>query len=276
MLTDVLIPLRTHASADTPALARALLRLAATFATHATLCPLEVFVPPLKHRWSSAMLGLGEAGAQIEAASHEAARQLLAVSDAPAGLQLATRTVRASFTEPASPLAAAARYHDLTLIAFTDGEAGAAMAEAAMFGTGRPALLVPATVPEGPRPFARIAIAWDGSAPANRALQSAMPLLVEADDVIILDAPGDKRIEPADREELLAYFVRHGIAPRFASADLSLADIGLALQQCAKREGAGLLVMGAYGHHRVQQFILGGATRGVLTNLQLPVLMSHS
>lgn len=276
MLSDVLIPLRTYPVPETKETVAALLRLASTFVAHATLGPLEVIAPSLRHRWSGAFMGLVGAGAEIEKASKAASESLIASAEVPHGLQISSQTLRVGFGEPPLSVTSAARCHDLTMIAFTDAEVAATIAEAAMFGTGRPVLLLPAEVPGAADPFARIAVAWDGSGTASRAVLDAMPLLTRADEVVVINAPADKPIENNDIADLTNYLVRHGIAPRFVKADIELLDIGLALQHRAQTEEAGLLVMGAYGHSRVQQFILGGATRGVLSNLQLPVLMSHS
>lgn len=276
MLSDVLIPLRTHPTPDSLEAAQKLLRLAATFATHATISPLEVVVPPVRHRWSSAFVGVGTASAEIERKSQEESRKLQALAEQSYGLQLVARPLRVPFGDPASSLTDAAHCHDVTMVGFSDGEVSAAMAEAAMFGTGRPVLLVPTDMAETTRPFARIALAWDGSSSASRALLDAMPLIRKADEVIVINAPDEKPIASTDTSGLRDYLIRHGVAPRFIAANTDVLGIGLALQQTAKAEGAGLLVMGAYGHSRLQQFILGGATRQVLENLQLPVLMSHS
>jgi nucleotide-binding universal stress UspA family protein len=276
MLGDVLIPLRTQPVPETKETVATLLRLASSFAIHATLSPLEVAVPHLQHRWSGAFMGLVGMGAEIERASQEASRNLIASVDKRPGLQVVGHPLRVGFGEAPVSITSAARYHDLTMIAFTDVESAAAMAEAAIFGTGRPAMLIPATWSDAARPFAKIAVARDGSGTASRALHDAMPLLTNADEVVVINAPADKPIDAGGLADLSDCLVRQGIAPRFVETDIEVQDIGLALQHCARTEGAGLLVMGAYGHSRLQQFILGGATRGVLANLQLPVLMSHS
>lgn len=276
MLSDVLIPVRTHPVPETFETTAALLRLASSFATHATLSPLEVTAPNLRYRWSGAFTGLTGMGAEIEKASQEASKALIASVEMPKDLQVVAKPLRVGFGEAPVPVTAAARHHDLTMVSFSDLEMGAALAEAAIFGTGRPAMLIPAALPDAPRPFAKIAIAWDGSATACRALYDAMPLIVAADEVIVINAPADKPIDAGDAADLSDYLVRHGIAPKFVKADIEVQDIGLALQHSASSAGAGLLVMGAFGHSRVQQFILGGATRGVLNNPRLPILMSHS
>ncbi|SFZ84545.1 Nucleotide-binding universal stress protein, UspA family [Devosia enhydra] len=274
MLNDVLIPLRTQPLPDTPETARSLLRLAATFCTHASLCPLEVSVRRMRH-WSAAFSGLGEASV-FERVSRENADCLLAVAKESHQISVSARVLPIVLGETMSSLSLAARCHDMTMIAFTDPKAGAALAEVALFGTGRPAMLIPSAIPDGPRPFARVAIAWDGSATASRALRDAMPLIVAADKVVVINAPADKALESGCERGLTDYLARRRINAKFVKVDTEILDIGLALQHSAGVAGADLLVMGAYGHSRLQQFILGGATRGVLTNLQLPVLMSHS
>lgn len=275
MLKDVLIPLRTHPDPESEAAVSRLLHLAATFATHATLAPLEIKIPATLSRWSRAFLGLTGTGTELERASQKASTILQGYGGHAGRLQVVVKPLRVDLSNPA-PLSAAARCHDVTMIYYKDPDTYRAVAEAVLFGTGRPVLLIPPATPEPSRPFARIAVAWDGSASATRALHDAMPLIGEADEVVIINAPEDKHVDEQELTTLLAYFARHGIVTRCVKAGIDLLDIGLALQHTARQEDAGLLVMGAYGHSRVQQFILGGATRHVLDSLQLPVLMSQS
>lgn len=276
MLSDILIPLRTQPVPETSETADALMRLASSFATHVTLSPLEVTAPKRRDQWSGAFMGLAQISADIQRASQQTSRDLVTSVHQPRALEVLVNPLFVGLGEMPMAITSAARHHDMTMIAFTDADTNTAMAEAAMFGTGRPAMLLPAVIAATERPFSRIAVAWDGSSAASRALYDAMPLLVAADEVMVMSAPGDKRIDRSDVSGLTDYLLRHGIAMRFVQVDIETLDIGLALQHRARSEGAGLLVMGAYGHSRFQQFILGGATRHVLDNLQLPVMMSHS
>lgn len=276
MLNDVLIPLRTQPVPEAEETVATLLLLASSFATHATLSPLEVTAPSLRHRWSGAFTGLKRTGAEIESASQEASKALIASAERARGLQVVGQPLKVGFGQMPAAVTRAARHHDLTMVAFTDRDTSTAIAEAAIFGTGRPAMLIPEGWPSAPRPFARIAVAWDGSGGASRALHDAMPLLTGADEVIVINAPADKPIDADSISELSDYLDRREIESHFVEVDIEVQSIGLALQHRARSEDAGLLVMGAYGHNRMQQFILGGATRDVLCNLQLPVLMSHS
>ena len=143
--------------------------------------------------------------------------------------------------------------------------------------TGRPVLLVPN---EGKiaSPPKRMTIAWNGRREAVRAAFDAMPLLVGADEVNILwahperDQPDASDLPGAALATVLA---RHGIKCLVSQSSVADTDIGGELLQQAKAFGSDLLVMGCYGHSRMREFVLGGATRDVLSQMDLPVLMSH-
>ncbi len=143
--------------------------------------------------------------------------------------------------------------------------------EAAMFETGRALLMVPPDVPE---PFGdNVAVAWDGSREAARAVAAALPILRRAGRVEIMTAQtGSVDAKPS---ELGRYLARHGIESQTWAFTPGRDPIGKELMiQCAEA-GADLLVMGAYGHSRFREMVLGGATRGIIANAALPVLMAH-
>jgi nucleotide-binding universal stress UspA family protein len=143
--------------------------------------------------------------------------------------------------------------------------------EVAMFETGRPVLMVP---PDPPETFAgKIAIAWDGGREAARALRAALPLLRKAARVEIMTAQyGSVAAKPS---EVARYLGQHGIEARTWAFTPGRDPIGKELMiQCAET-GADMLVMGAYGHSRFREMVLGGATRGVIEGATLPVLMAH-
>ncbi len=146
--------------------------------------------------------------------------------------------------------------------------------EAALLDTGRP-LLIPAAAPVAPS-FARIAIAWKPAPQAARAIALAMPFLTRASAVSILtvaEADAAAEAHPAS-ERLCRNLARHGVA-----ADLTTlppgADGAAATLLSAAAERADLLVMGGYGHSRLQEWVFGGVTQQVLTAAPLPVLMAH-
>lgn len=170
-----------------------------------------------------------------------------------------------------------ARLHDL-IIAGADQTSLLSerkVAEHVLFDAGRPVVVVPANL-AAPFSGKRILVAWDHTRAAARALHDALPFLRRADEVVLTAIGGEKRFQthpdPATIETALA---RKGLKARFEQVELGNRTIGQALQDQAAAHGADLLVMGAFGHSRLRDFILGGATREILDNPRQPVLMSH-
>lgn len=190
------------------------------------------------------------------------------------GLQLATETLTGEPADMTDVGALRARYFDLVLAAAEpDNATTRAMTEALVFETGRPVLILPPSgLGEGRR---RVAIAWDGSRVAARAVADAMPLLAAAERVHVLTVTDEKPLQ-AQAGRLLAEGLRdRGIAAEASTVEAEDRPIGATLQDDALALGAGLLVMGGYGHSRLRDFVLGGATLGVLNDPRMPVMMSH-
>jgi nucleotide-binding universal stress UspA family protein len=185
---------------------------------------------------------------------------------------------------PADLAAIHGRYADLIILGQLDPQQPEARMlrlrprpeEVAMLA-GRPVLVVP-YAGHFERIGGRVLIGWDASREAARAVSDAMPLLVMADAVTVLtiDAEqtpqGHGEIPGAD---IALYLARHGVKAQVDRTVSSAMGIGNALLSCAADLEADLLVMGAYGHSRARELLLGGATRTVLTSMTLPVLMSH-
>lgn len=143
--------------------------------------------------------------------------------------------------------------------------------------SGRPVLLIP-NAGRTALPPRRATIAWDGRREAARATFDALPLLAGAEEVAVVwinperagggagDLPGS---------QVCAALARHGIRCQAVDAHAIGADVGPELLRQAKVQGADLLVMGCYGHSRLRELILGGASRHVLAHMDRPVLMSH-
>jgi len=175
-----------------------------------------------------------------------------------------------------------ARYVDLTILGQLDPDGGDSelvrpRPEHVTLASGRPILVVPyaghfETVGR------RVLIGWNATREATRAVNDAMPLLIEADVVTVLTI--DAREGPDGHGELPGadislHLARHGVkatVERTVSAGISAGDV---LLSRAADLGADLLVIGAYGHSRVRELLLGGATRSILQSMTLPVLMSH-
>lgn len=172
--------------------------------------------------------------------------------------------------------ASEARYCDLTLLPWS-ANAGAVpdMAEAVVFGSGCPVILVPPAISQ-PGSVDHLAVAWDGSRVAARALGDALPLLAEGGRVSVLTVEDEKPLGGSDPAGVLASWLgKRGYAATPVKISLGKRKISEALQESALSQGSQLLAMGGFGHSRIRDFILGGATKGVLTALRLPVLLSH-
>lgn len=143
--------------------------------------------------------------------------------------------------------------------------------ESVLFESGRPVLVVP---PGHVRhEFGAVAIAWDGSLEASRAVHGAMPFLEAAERVVIFTVEEAGKA-PASSEALASALARHGVEAT-AKAIEGDGAISVALLGAAADEGCGMLVMGGYGHSRLRELVLGGVTRDVLAASALPVLLAH-
>ncbi len=174
----------------------------------------------------------------------------------------------------ATETAVRGRLFDLTVVARPEGEGaagGIATLEAALFDTGRPLLVAPpkasAAAPS------HLALAWNGTREAARAVWSARPFLAKAERVSVITVLQDGW--EASPVELATYLARHGVAAETHLVKLGDAEVGERLLASAGELGADLLVMGGYGHSRLRELVLGGATRSVLEQASLPILMAH-
>jgi nucleotide-binding universal stress UspA family protein len=168
-----------------------------------------------------------------------------------------------------------ARYHDLVLCGIVAGDATLqAAAELAVFGSGRPSLLLPEDMPVAV--LDHVMLAWDGSKVAARAVADARDFLDRATAVTIASVVDEKALPDMNPGMRLADYLAHrGVAASVARIEGRGRPIADILQEAARDRGAGLLVMGGFGHSRLRDFVLGGATSGVLRNPRLPILLSH-
>jgi nucleotide-binding universal stress UspA family protein len=183
---------------------------------------------------------------------------------------------KACFTSDAPDLLAReARMRDLTILpAVLEGDNYRWFAESIVFGSGRPLVILP---PRG-REFAlgTVVIAWDGSRPAARAVADALPMLERAKEVRILTVVNEKELSSeSPAAELSRYLERRGIAAKSDCVDAAGRQISEVFKSYLTSNQTDLLVMGAYGHSRVREFILGGATLSMLSKPLVPILLSH-
>jgi nucleotide-binding universal stress UspA family protein len=151
------------------------------------------------------------------------------------------------------------------------------LAEEVMFDSGRPVLLLPEGMSrELSTSFGTIVVAWDHSRPAARAVADALPLLQGAKRVHVVTVVDEKRLaKPRSGVELSKHLSRHGVEVEFEEVHAKGRSIGDTLEAYCVGRKVDLLVMGAYGHSRVREFILGGATNSVLTRPFGWTLVSH-
>jgi nucleotide-binding universal stress UspA family protein len=171
------------------------------------------------------------------------------------------------------------RLHDLTILPVPDFigmEEDAA--ESVCFGTGRPVLLLPAyegAILRSPS-VKRVVVAWDYSRAASRALADALPLLRLATDVHVVTFCGEKDLpEEHALRDVSRHLQLHGIKATLDDADVGGRSIGDAMRDYLQEVKADLLVMGAFGHSRLREFVLGGATRSMFRKPPVPVFLSH-
>lgn len=143
--------------------------------------------------------------------------------------------------------------------------------------SGRPVLLVP-NAGRNTLPPKRVTVAWNGRREAARAVFDALPFLKIAEDVNVvwIDPESDQlRAGDLPASDICTTLARHGVKCQTSQATAPGGNVGQELLHQANAFGSDLLVMGCYGHSRLREFILGGASKYVLEHMQLPVLLSH-
>lgn len=218
-------------------------------------------------------------------AAADAANAALAEVD-PA-LRYSVETVVAEMGSLTAVVGNAASFVDLVVQARPYGKdigyQAEAVVEAALFEGRAPVMIVPETLlgkTEALKKLAtprRVLLAWNQSTEALAAVKRALPLLKQADlvDVVVVDPParGPERSDPGGM--LCQYLVRHGVKAQVSVLARTMPKISEVLARHALEEGCDMMVMGAYGHSRLREAVLGGATRAVLETTVIPVLMAH-
>ena len=173
------------------------------------------------------------------------------------------------------------RFADLLVVSQDDPDEslrvmGTRLPDALILNCARPVLVVPRSDP-APYHNPHILLAWDGSKEASSALCASIPLLRRAGAVTIaaLTGPGLTEDEfKGEQADLLGFLARHHVTPRVVIREV-MHDSGRELLALADELGCGLLVMGCYGHSRFRELCLGGASRTVLAEAGIPLLLAH-
>jgi nucleotide-binding universal stress UspA family protein len=246
--------------------------LVGLFAINAVRAPAYVRTDPTGALIAAQNRQRAEAAAEAEAAFRAAVRKRSGVKT----------EWRISAADALDAVQLNARYADLVVVGQrereAEEEAGIApeFVDELVLSCGRPVLIVP-YAGRFPDAGKKALVAWNASAEAARAIADALPLLARAErvNVIVFDTgkPGDHGEEPGADAAL--YLARHGVkatVSRYGSPDV---DVGSQILSRAADMAADLIVMGAYGHSRMRELVLGGVTRTILESMTAPVLMSR-
>ena len=194
-----------------------------------------------------------------------------------AGVSSESRIMTASIAGASDTFGAVARRFDLSVIEQSEPEKvqpEELIVEGALFGSGRPVVVVPYIL-KGPLKLDRVMICWDASRNAARAVADAMPFLkrAKAVDIVIVTSERPKS-DVFPGAVIGQHLARHGLKVEIKRI-VAKGDIASTLLSQAADSAADFIVMGGYGHSRLREFIWGGATRGILRAMTVPVLMSH-
>jgi len=194
------------------------------------------------------------------------------------GVSAEHRIIETSLSAAASRFGRIARHFDVSVVSQTAPDLALPedlVIEAALFESGRPTVVVPYIQTDEIK-LGHVLVCWDGSRSAARAVADSLPFLVRSKQVeIVMVAGSDGRAGELPGTGLAEHLARHDLnveIKRLIAADMDFSNVILSY---AADCGADFIVMGGYGHSRLREFILGGATRGMLQSMTVPVLMAH-
>ena len=260
-----------------PARVEVAIRLAQQHDAHlVALHAIPPFEPP---GYVMAEMGPAIIEAQRAVAAKELARTEVEFNKAVSAAGLRNAEWRSAVDDLVDAVTLHARYADLVVIGQTDASDDSKVPtdfpERLVLAAGRPVLILPA-VGKFATIGKRILIAWNPSREATRAVTDAIPLLQRADNVHVMAVnpkAGEHGSVPG--ADIGLYLARHGVRVDVKTDHGAEIDVGNELLSRAADLDADLIVMGGYGHSRLKEWVLGGATRTILESMTAPVLMSH-
>lgn len=275
---DVLVTLTSYPEPTPLPVVEDAVAVAELLGAHIAAVTCETHVQLPGHYMSGSFAGIpGLISGEAEK-SRKNAQNLLSAFDAAAARSGVSREaiLEKCFTfEVGDLLVDYARLRDLTIVPVPDVY-DQWHAEAVIFGSGKATLVLPENPRKRPFSLGTIAIAWDFSRAAARAVADALPLLDKARKVHIVTVINEKAIDSKhSAEELAKNLSRHGIDVVLDKVDAKGRPIDDVLNAYVISHAVDVLVMGAYGHSRMREFILGGATKSMLAKPSLPILFSH-
>ena len=191
-----------------------------------------------------------------------------------------TRIDRVLYTAMAEALATNARYADLVILGQAgpdDADVPRYLPEEVTLASGRPSLVIPCIGP-GATLGQRVSVAWDASREAARAVNDALPILQRAQAVGVVtvnprEGPFGHGEQPG--ADIALHLARHGIKVEVQRVESREVDVANTILSHIADRSSDLLVMGAYGHSRLRELVLGGVTRTILHDMTVPVFMAH-
>jgi nucleotide-binding universal stress UspA family protein len=174
---------------------------------------------------------------------------------------------------------AAARYVDLVVVGQREPEpmpeaTPTDLPEKLALHSERPILVVPHIGVSQP-PGRTVMVCWNGRPEASRATTGALPLLKAAERVILLTIDAEKSDEPKSGERASEWLASHGVRVTVQGDTAAATDVGNVILSRAADTAVDLIVMGIYGHSRMREFVLGGASRTILASMTVPLLIAH-
>ena len=278
MKTIALLPIITYPEPNPEGVVPRTVAMAAALGAQLHAMAINVEIRSISNALSRKMIDVPKMTQEAEALCRERGEAFLAkvLEEAKrAGVDTTTGAVASNAPLLNETAALQARYHDFVLWAWeANNSTNRKAAQAIVFGSGRPTILLPEAEPA--RNLDKVAIAWDGSRVAARAVADAHHVLRRASKITVLTVTGEKSLQETDAARRLA----QGLCERGLSAEAMAfgtedCPVEISLQKRALEIGADLMVMGAFGHTRLRDFVLGGATKGILTDVRLPILLSH-
>jgi nucleotide-binding universal stress UspA family protein len=238
--------------------------------------------------FESANIGLAVDGASAVAAIFDLEREralaranaalaLFETEARAAGIAYSCKALTAVPVDAFATLGAMARLYDLSVVLQPDPDHSTSdnmVPTEMLFQSGGPMLFIPYTHKGAFKPR-HVGIAWDGSRLAGRALRDAAPFLANSQSITIISVNQAQDPTEASAEALVTHLARRGLTARIEGISAEHADIQPSILSVAADTGIDLIVMGGYGHSRLQERILGGVTRGMIQSMTVPTLMSH-
>jgi nucleotide-binding universal stress UspA family protein len=280
-MKDVLLHINSYPDPTPPEAIDQAVRFAAATSAGLTALAVQVDLKTSSNWLADQVVSLSAMCAEQEARSQAACQQALDHFNKSCAIHKVSGTTlltRADLYVMGDHVAGHARTRDLCLVPWTDpADSQRSVAETVVFESGRPVLLFRAGVADLPAEgFGDVVVAWDGGRAAARALADALPLLKLARRVRVLTIVNEKAAAHAHLgSEVVRHLGAYGITAVVEEADAGGRKVGRVLTDHLAAHPADLLVMGAYGHSRFREFLLGGATAHMLHDPATPIFLSH-